>query len=85
MRSAFDETGREKIVNLVTFADGKLQEVTPLAVPVTRPLAVLKGNFAAISEQLAQWRDAPADPVTWLDIEITSDEYLHDIQRKFRP
>ncbi|HDS1235796.1 exonuclease subunit SbcD [Pluralibacter gergoviae] len=81
---SFDETGREKIVNLVTFADGKLQEVTPLAVPVTRPLAVLKGNFAAIGEQLAQWRDAPAEPVTWLDIEITSDEYLHDIQRKIQ-
>ena len=81
---SFDETGREKVVNLVTFADGKLRDVTPLTVPVTRPLAVLKGDFAGIGEQLAQWRDAPAEPVTWLDIEITSDEYLHDIQRKIQ-
>ena len=81
---SFDETGREKIVNLVSFADGKLQNVTPLAVPVTRPLAVLKGDFASISEQLAQWRDAPPEPVTWLDIEISSDEYLHDLQRKIQ-
>jgi exonuclease SbcD len=57
--------------------------VLPLTVPVTQPLAVLKGDFASISEQLTQWRDAQ-EPVVWLDIEITSDEYLHDIQRKIQ-
>ncbi|MEL0554315.1 exonuclease subunit SbcD [Raoultella lignicola] len=81
---SFDETGKSKSVNLVTFTDGHLTDVSPLTVPVTQPLAVLKGDFASISEQLTQWRDAPADPVTWLDIEITSDEYLHDIQRKIQ-
>lgn len=81
---SFDETGKSKSVNLVTFTDGHLTDVSPLTVPVTQPLAVLKGDFASISEQLGQWRDAPADPVTWLDIEITSDEYLHDIQRKIQ-
>lgn len=81
---SFDETGKSKSVNLVTFTDGHLTDVSPLTVPVTQPLAVLKGDFASISEQLGQWRDAPSDPVTWLDIEITSDEYLHDIQRKIQ-
>lgn len=81
---SFDETGKQKSVNLVTFADGKLAEVTPLNVPVTQPLAVLKGDFASISEQLMQWRDAPATPKVWLDIEITSSEYLHDIQRRIQ-
>lgn len=81
---SFDETGKSKSVNLVTFTDGHLTDVSPLTVPVTQPLAVLKGDFASISEQLTQWRDAPVDPVTWLDIEITSDEYLHDIQRKIQ-
>lgn len=81
---SFDETGREKIVNLVCFEGKTLQSVTPLTVPVTQPLAVLKGDFASISAQLDQWRNAPAQPLTWLDIEITSDEYLHDIQRKIQ-
>lgn len=81
---SFDETGKSKSVNLLTFTDGHLTDVSPLTVPVTQPLAVLKGDFASISEQLGQWRDVPADPVTWLDIEITSDEYLHDIQRKIQ-
>lgn len=81
---SFDETGKSKSVNLVTFTDGQLTEVLPLTVPVTQPLAVLKGDFSSISEQLTQWRDAPQEPVVWLDIEITSDEYLHDIQRKIQ-
>ncbi|MBE0090587.1 exonuclease subunit SbcD [Raoultella planticola] len=81
---SFDETGKSKSVNLVTFTDGQLTEVLPLTVPVTQPLAVLKGDFSSISEQLTQWRDAPQEPVIWLDIEITSDEYLHDIQRKIQ-
>lgn len=81
---SFDETGKSKSVNLVTFTDGQLTEVLPLTVPVTQPLAVLKGDFSSISEQLTQWRDAPQEPVAWLDIEITSDEYLHDIQRKIQ-
>ncbi|HAT1616659.1 TPA: exonuclease subunit SbcD [Raoultella ornithinolytica] len=81
---SFDETGKSKSVNLVTFSDGRLAEVLPLTVPVTQPLAVLKGDFSSISEQLTQWRDAPQEPVVWLDIEITSNEYLHDIQRKIQ-
>lgn len=81
---SFDETGKSKSVNRVTFVDGKLHEVTPLDVPATQPLAVIKGDFDSISSQLAQWRDAPAEPPVWLDIEITSDEYLHDIQRKIQ-
>ncbi|KAB8150883.1 exonuclease subunit SbcD [Raoultella ornithinolytica] len=81
---SFDETGKSKSVNLVTFSDGHLAEVLPLTVPVTQPLAVLKGDFSSINEQLTQWRDAPQEPVVWLDIEITSDEYLHDIQRKIQ-
>ena len=81
---SFDETGKNKSVNLVTFTHGRLADVTPLIVPVTQPLAVLKGDFASISEQLNQWQDSVLQPAVWLDIEITSDEYMHDIQRKIQ-
>ncbi|SNY61602.1 exonuclease subunit SbcD [Enterobacter sp. CC120223-11] len=81
---SFDETGKAKTVNLVSFREGKLENVEPLEVPVTQKLAVLKGDFAAISQQLEQWRDADSASPVWLDIEITSDEYLHDIQRKIQ-
>ena len=81
---SFDETGKAKSVNLVTFADGKLVEITPLTVPVTQPLAVIKGDLAAIAQQLEQWRDAPASPPVWLDIEITTDDWLTDMQRRIQ-
>ncbi|WP_204305565.1 exonuclease SbcCD subunit D C-terminal domain-containing protein, partial [Enterobacter ludwigii] len=73
-----------KSVNLVTFANGCLTDVTPLIVPVTQPLAVLKGDFASISAQLNQWQNNDQQPSAWLDIEVTSDEYMHDIQRKIQ-
>lgn len=81
---SFDESGAGKTVNLVRFDQGALQEVTPLAIPVTQQIAVLKGDFASIRDQLAAWQDSAPQPVTWLDIEITSDEYLHSLQRKIQ-
>lgn len=79
---SFDETGSEKSVLLVEFSDGKLQQVTPLPVPVTQPLAVLKGDLAAIESQLERWRDAPADPKVWLDIEVSGEAVMFDMQRQ---
>ncbi|WP_204305706.1 exonuclease SbcCD subunit D C-terminal domain-containing protein, partial [Klebsiella pneumoniae] len=40
--------------------------------------------LASITAQLEQWRDVSLEPPVWLDIEITTDEYLHDIQRKIQ-
>jgi exonuclease SbcD len=70
-------------VHLVSFSEGKLSAVETLEVPVTQPLAVLKGDLDAITAQLEQWRGVEQIPV-WLDIEITTDDYLHDMQRKIQ-
>lgn len=78
---SFDETGKAKSVHLVSFNDGCLSAVETLEVPVTQPLAVIKGDLAAITAQLEQWRGVEQDPPVWLDIEITTEDYLHDIQR----
>lgn len=81
---SFDECGKSKCVHLVTFDQGKWQSTESLAVPVTQPLAVLKGDIASITEQLEQWRGVEQSPPVWLDIEITTDDYLHDIHRKIQ-
>ncbi|EDM8199159.1 DNA exonuclease SbcCD subunit SbcD, partial [Salmonella enterica subsp. enterica serovar Kentucky] len=81
---SFDECGKSKCVHLVTFDQGKWQSTESLAVPVTQPLAVLKGDLASITEQLEQWRGVEQSPPVWLDIEITTDDYLHDIQRRIQ-
>ncbi len=36
-----------------------------LEVPVTQPLAVIKGDLAAITAQLEQWRGVEQDPPVW--------------------
>lgn len=81
---SFDETGKSKCVNLVTFSEGKLADVTALEVPVTQQLGVIKGDLAAIQGQLEQWRHHNAEHPVWLDIEIATDEYLSDMQRKIQ-
>lgn len=81
---SFDETGKNKSVHLVSFHDGKLSAVETLEVPVTQQLAVLKGDLASITQQLEQWRGVAQTPPVWLDIEITTDEYLHNMQRKIQ-
>ncbi|MTH46232.1 exonuclease subunit SbcD [Intestinirhabdus alba] len=81
---SFDECGKSKSVHLVSFAGGRLQSVESLSVPVTQPLAVLKGDLAAVAAQLAQWRDLQPPSPVWLDIEITTDAYLHDARRKIQ-
>ncbi|MGK9175270.1 exonuclease subunit SbcD [Yokenella regensburgei] len=81
---SFDETGKNKYVNLVTFSEGTLSEVTPLEVPVTQSLGVIKGDLDAIRQQLEQWRHHDAARPVWLDIEIATDDYLGDMQRKIQ-
>lgn len=81
---SFDESGPVKSVNLVTFAEGKLARVTPLPVPVTQPLATLKGSLDSLTRQLNDWQSDPASPPCWLDIEINSDDLLHDARQQIR-
>ena len=59
---SFDECGKSKYVHLVTFSNGKLESVENLNVPVTQPMAVLKGDLASITAQLEQWRDISQEP-----------------------
>ena len=52
---SFDETGKAKSVHLVSFSEGDLGRGNPGGA-VTQPLAVIKGDLAAITAQLEQWR-----------------------------
>ncbi|XXN64084.1 exonuclease subunit SbcD [Enterobacter ludwigii] len=78
---SFDELGREKSVFLLTFST-TLETVTPLTIPHFQPMQMLKGSMAEIEHQLAQFRESASEQPTWLDIEITTQEYLSDLQRR---
>ena len=78
---SFDELGSEKSVFLVSFAAGQLESVTPLVVPCFQPMQTIKGTLTEIERQLKPFADADTARPVWLDIEITTQEYLHNMQQ----
>ncbi len=78
---SFDELGREKSVFLLEFST-RLESVTPLVIPSFQPMQMLKGAMAEIEQQLTAFHKYQGDLPVWLDIEITTQEYLSDLQRR---
>ena len=78
---SFDELGREKSVFLLDFSH-QLESVTALTIPQFQPMQMLKGSMAEIEQQLAQFTASDSGLPVWLDIEITTQEYLSDLQRR---
>ena len=76
---SFDETSTGKQVLLADFTDGKLAEVISVEVPQFRPLFSLKGSLVAIEEQL-QNIEVSGDLNPWLEIVVSTDDYLSDLQ-----
>lgn len=94
---SFDELKTQKSVFLVDFADGALKQVTPLLIPRFQAMQVLKGNLNAIEEQLnvsypqnsvdnpdISTTDNSKPAVTWLSIEVETDDYLTDLQQRIQ-
>lgn len=79
---SFDELGSEKSVFLLQLDSAGLQSVTPLPVPPFQPMKMLKGSLAEIEAQLAPFADHQGDRPVWLDIEVTTQEFLSDLQRR---
>ncbi|VTP60701.1 Nuclease sbcCD subunit D [Serratia rubidaea] len=69
---------------MVDFADGGLQQVTPLPVPLFQPMQLIKGDLAQIERQLQQFADYQGELPVWLDIEVATQDYLSDIQRRIQ-
>ncbi|WP_338561568.1 exonuclease subunit SbcD [Erwinia sp. E_sp_B04_7] len=81
---SFDELGKEKSVFLVDFADGKLIQVEPLAIPLFQPMQMIKGALEEIEQQLAAIPARDDGKVVWLDIEISTQSWLNDLQRRIQ-
>ena len=78
---SFDELGREKSVFMLELSSA-LEAVTPLPIPQFQPMQMLKGSMAEIEQLLTQFQQDESTQPTWLDIEITTQEYLSDLQRR---
>lgn len=81
---SFDELGRDKSVFLVDFADGQLQQVMPLTVPLFQPMQMIKGSLEEIERQLREIQPPETGQKVWLDIEIVTQTWLNDLQRRIQ-
>jgi exonuclease SbcD len=81
---SFDELGKAKSVFLLDFERQELRSIDTLEIPQFQPMQLIKGDLEQIAQQLKQFSDAdPALPV-WLDIEVATQDYLSDIQRRIQ-
>ncbi|MBJ2065741.1 exonuclease subunit SbcD [Serratia odorifera] len=81
---SFDELGNAKSVFMVDFADGALRKITPLEIPCVQPMQLIKGDLPQIERQLQQFADYHGEFPVWLDIEVATQDYLSDIQRRIQ-
>jgi exonuclease SbcD len=81
---SFDELGKAKSVFMVDFSADALQQVTPLEIPNFQPMQLIKGDLPQIEQQLRQFADYQGELPVWLDIEVATQDYLSDIQRRIQ-
>lgn len=81
---SFDELGKGKSVFMVDFAHGALQQVTALEIPSFQPMQLIKGDLQQIESQLQQFAHYQGELPVWLDIEVATQDYLSDIQRRIQ-
>ncbi|WP_340610957.1 exonuclease subunit SbcD [Xenorhabdus bharatensis] len=81
---SFDEVGQEKSVCLADFQEGKFSHLTLLPIPNYQPMQLIRGNLQQIEAQLQTFRDYQGDRPVWLDIEVATQDYLHDIQKRIQ-
>uniref|UniRef100_UPI0036DCF328 exonuclease subunit SbcD n=1 Tax=Photorhabdus sp. RM322S TaxID=3342825 RepID=UPI0036DCF328 len=79
---SFDEVGQEKSVCLVEFTQDKLESITLLPIPQYQPIQLIRGNLQQIEQQLQTFNDYKGEQPVWLDIEVATQDYLHDIQKR---
>ncbi|MBD2784028.1 exonuclease subunit SbcD [Xenorhabdus sp. DI] len=81
---SFDEVEQEKSVCLVDFKSGKLDSITLLAIPHYQPMQLIRGNLQQIEAQLQTFKEYQGERPVWLDIEVATQDYLHDIQKRIQ-
>lgn len=81
---SFDELGTQKEVLMVEFAEGTLNQITPITVPLFQPMQVIKGDLETIEHQLSLITAHQDDKPVWLCIEVDTQDYLNDLQQRIQ-
>jgi exonuclease SbcD len=78
---SFDEARQQKEMLLVDVSEDGLQSVTVLDVPCFQPLLSVKGSLKELEAAASQ--AAPGETV-WLEIVVSADDYLSDLQSRIQ-
>jgi len=82
---SFDELNNDKIILIAEFHNGALTQVTPEQIPRFQPMHLIKGDLKSIESEiktLATQYDATLP--AWLDIEVSTQDYLNDLQQRIQ-
>ncbi|MDC8831914.1 exonuclease subunit SbcD [Alteromonas gilva] len=79
---SFDELSTAKQVVLVTFANGRVESVTPTEVSRFQPLATIRGDLGDIERGIAALNAAQYERPVWLCLEVDTQDYLSDLQQR---
>jgi exonuclease SbcD len=82
---SFDELNNDKTILLVEFNNNQFVAATPKQVPRFQPMHLIKGDLDTIEAEiktLATQYNA-AQPA-WLDIEVSTQDYLNDLQPRIQ-
>lgn len=81
---SFDELGKAKSVFQVDFDAGRFVTAEALPIPSFQPMQMIKGSLEQIEQQLAALTPDPQGRTIWLDIEIVTEAYLSELQRRIQ-
>jgi exonuclease SbcD len=81
---SFDELSKVKSVYLLDFDGATLNSIDTLDIPQFQPMKMIKGTLTDIEQQLKQFAGTDTSKPVWLDIEVATQDYLSDIQRRIQ-
>ncbi|MEY8198111.1 MAG: exonuclease subunit SbcD [Colwellia sp.] len=82
---SFDELNNDKVVVLVNFNNGKLIEVEETQIPRFQPMHLIKGDLKAIEAEIKTLASQYESTLpAWLDIEVSTQDYLNDLQQRIQ-
>ncbi|CAA0095218.1 Nuclease SbcCD subunit D [BD1-7 clade bacterium] len=82
---SFDELNNDKVILMAEFKKGLLTSVDTECIPRFQPMHLIRGDLKAIEAEikaLAPQYDASLP--AWLDIEVSTQDYLNDLQQRIQ-
>jgi len=82
---SFDELNNHKTILLVEFNNDQFMAATPQKVPRFQPMHLIKGDLDTIEAEIKTIAaHHNASQPAWLDIEVSTQDYLNDLQQRIQ-